>query len=271
MDVLVRVLADLATDWRVAVRIALLPTLVVLVADTLLQTGGPDQPFLDPRNLFSMISFYGLVAVVAVAWHRHQLLSEVPAGVVPRVNWFRAIRYFLMWVLLGIGIMLLIGLPLLLVYGALSVLGADPILLQILEHSVTTDWVNWASLGGVLIAVLIWLYTVLFYRSAMGLPHLAVADTWLGIRASWAQTRPLAGQIAITCVFTTVLICAYATVSSYAWANFYYNWEAAGETWVVNWPVVLAMVAGFLLLDVLSVLIGAALLTVVYRATRPED
>lgn len=100
-----------------------------------------------------------------------------------------------------------------------------------------------------MIAVLMWV----FYRIALGLPHLACGQGWLNWSESWAATAPMSGQIAFLSLIATAVPYAVDTaVMSVIVAPS--GWSA------ILYDVVYMIV---------STIVGAAMLTQIYLRAFP--
>jgi hypothetical protein len=217
----------------------------------------------EPRVLGGVVIEALLVAILAVAWHRIVLRPGQPDFRIGR--WF---RYALEWVLNGI-IFIFLLLPL---FGLLLVgIGA------------ATDVALYGSINldaGIMETLSVWSLNLfegpgalltyfvigtgflwLLYRMALGLPHIAVEDRRLGLRQSWARTRPLARPIAGLAV-----IASSAQLPLLYGPLLFPTWGYAETLWD-DLPVVIVLSFGY----VAVILFGAAILTELYIRTQPSS
>lgn len=154
-----------------ALHIVAVPSLVRLGFEVFIEFAlDPDTPMATIIVTLADVTF---VAMVAVGWHRFRLLDEAPGLFGPRPAPGRMAKYGVEWVVLGIFAAILL---------ALIFLPVIAFEYCCLPAGTLTRWLvgqefvfGHFSVTGLLVSALyVWLFTWLFFRLALGLPHLAV-------------------------------------------------------------------------------------------------
>ena len=230
-------------------RLVPLPALILLVTGLLDMlsirlSGGYGGYVMSSLTL--MVGIIAALAILAVRWHRLSILGEAPGQ---GAGWRRPAQYALDWIVIGVILGLMLGIPTVALFWLLD--RADMVLLRLPP---------WLPALEVLINALI---IFLFARLAMRLPHFAVRSELVGLRASWratsGQTRPLAVASLMAGVAQTLVF------SLPIWL------EGAVLGDDVPWPyplgLDLAQVGLSTLTELAVILVGASLLTQLYRRT----
>ena len=266
-------IADLLRAPGTVARIAALPVAIFVLLQipvsfqyvTWYNTPSESAP---PTEWVEFLFFLVMLGFVASAWHRFKVNGVRPSGLWPEVRFGTAARYVLAWIVIGIIVGLLVVL-----FVALPVLGIatliDPVLSQSLGSLVFPEGIYggevsdygmalYVAVGAVLGLAYIWL----LFRMGMGLPSVAVNDgEGLGMRASWKATRSLAWPILGAAVFATIgqgLL--YGLSMSALWLN------GSFDGFDLTFAGELATRLVTLVVDVVNLLVGAAILTRIYRA-----
>ncbi|WP_224814974.1 hypothetical protein [Hasllibacter sp. MH4015] len=225
---------------------------------------GPDSPL---GEFIAIFAFLALLGILATSWHRFMILGEVP-GLVPRLKPSLVLRYVLAWIVIG----LVVGLIVLLCVGVpVLLLGVviDPLLGQLMLNVIAPDPYLVVD-GGLFPALLLsaiaalagFLYLYLLFRMGMAMPSVAVRDgQGIAMRASWRATRDLARPIGGAALLA-VLGQAALFAASYGAYSMTLDWETETLRFAHEYAGRLAYVVA----DTLTTLIGAAILTRIYRA-----
>ncbi|ABD55303.1 hypothetical protein [Jannaschia sp. CCS1] len=267
-------LGDLIRHPRAVLRLSALPLALFLCLELILARAYVDW-FNDldgslnpPGEIIGILAFFALLGLLATSWHRLMILGEQP-GLLPRLRPGLVVRYILAWIVVG----LIVGLIVLVCFGVpVFVLGSmiDPQLGQLMLNVIAPD-PYLGTEGGLAVTLLVGavavgagaLYLYLLFRMGMGMPSVAVRDgEGMGMRASWRATRGLAGAIAGLVVFALI---GQAALFGLGYLNFYLlmDWDAEGLTLGTEYMIRL----GYAVVDTLTTLIGAAILTRIYRAS----
>ncbi len=220
-----------------------------------------------PSEWYVNLMFLVMLGTVAASWHRFVVLKEAPSFL-PQMRLMIILKYMLAWVVIGIiiGLMLLFffGLPALL----LSAL-VDKALQDVVVMTLQDDIFDPTSLSAGLLALavgfvflIIFSSILLLFRMGIGLPSVAILDgQGIGMRASWRATRGVAGA-----VFGASLWATCASIILYA-ASFGVL-VALDQDYSTGREVIMRV--GFALVDIVTMLVGTAVLTRIYRAV-PEE
>ena len=265
-------LGDLGRHPAVVLRIALLPALVLALME--IPAANAYIDWLDdpcsfaapPSELLNTVAFFFVVGAVAVSWHRFMLLDEAPGTVTPRPHWRAWGKYILAWIVLGVivGLIVLVA-----VVAPLFLIGSliDPVLGQVIMGVLAPE----TSFGpgptsaayvvfGVTVGLVLFAYLALLFRMSMGLPSARHRrGGGRGCGASWRRTRPLARPILGLAVLAMV---GQIVLSGLGFAMI----SAAADTEVPSLGAELAARGGLIVVDTINTLIGAAILTRIYRA-----
>ena len=154
-----------------------------------------------------------LVPLIALPWH-WLILCEAngaPSWQEAPGKLKRLALYLLHWVIYGLLITLAVVVPLVLIGGLLFLLGGDPLLDLVLLGPFNS------GPGAGLLALVLWLpqiiayglaiaiFSYLYFRAAMGLPHIAVTGAALPMRQSWQWTAPLHRALLRTALAVTAV------------------------------------------------------------------
>lgn len=246
-------------------QLILLPSVARLLLDIWIERG------LDPEAASTSVLYFladvAFVAFVAVGWHRFSLLGVHPAIYGARTDLRRMARYGLEWVVLGIviglGLLALILPFLMLEYCCLP---AGTLTRIVIEDDMFSGYF---SLPAVLIgAVFVWLFTWLFFRVALSLPHLAIRQGKGPRVLSWRATAPLEPAVIVCAALATLgtLMLWVPSMAAYdlfpeAWLFSYIPPEDSYEPYVFSiWYLALLQI-----MFSIQVLCGAAILTEIYR------
>ena len=265
-------IGDLWARPGAVARIAALPLLVFLAIEALstrtyVQWWNEGASYTPPLQIGSILGFYVLVGLLAVGWHRVMILNEPPALVVPMSRLSNLFRYTIGWLVIGIivglAVVLLIGLPFY-VLGSLIDPDFGVLMAEIFAPTgpVGAEDIMGLSLlmafGCVGLGMYAYLYGI--FRASMGLPAVAVdAEQRPGLRASWRRTRPVARPLLGVAAFAMVALVAVLSVH-------YLIYSVPLEQGLMFRAEFTRRVVAAVL-DTLNTLIGAAILTRIYRAT----
>lgn len=248
-----------------ALRIVAGPSLVRLALEVLIELGfNPEAPLATVLVTLADVAF---VAMVAVGWHRFRLLDEAPGLIGPRPTPGRMAKYGVEWVVLGIFVAILLVLIFLPVIAfEYCCLPAGTLTRWLVGQEFVFDQF---SVAGLLVSALcIWLFTWLFFRLALGLPHLAVRAPREKRLASWALTARLE---------PAVLVCAVLAMigTLLLWGPAFWAYDLLPETWIFGhipsegsydpYRYSVGYLALIQLCFTLQVIFGAAILTELYR------
>ncbi|SFI60519.1 hypothetical protein [Jannaschia pohangensis] len=228
-----------------------------------------------PLSIAPFVASIVLVGLVASTWHRIVLLPEGP----PISTW-RALHYAVAWFVLGIVItialipafLLLAGFGFLMRHGLVLATDGPPwgdilaagAFLHLNFFQITVFF-------SVALVVIGLPFTWLLCRIGLGLPNLAIGRGDLSFRGSWARTAPLARPIAWLAVIVgltqvLLLLAPFLFMPSLEDTEAFYAATDDLE----------ALPPGYLFSDVIGtvgyglvVMLGAAILTELYRRTEP--
>jgi hypothetical protein len=193
-----------------------------------------------------------LAGLVASNWHRRVLLPAAPG-----LNLAIALRYTGKSVLFGLLITVLM-VPFL-----VAGLYIQSLLLPSLLSSTGNGFDISAAVAPfsaglvVLNGIVTWLGLLLFCRLGLILPHLALGHPALGLETSWSRTAPMSGPIAALTLIVTILQLPFLVWPVPQTLN-----GLDDAAWITD--VLIHVFYGGV------VLLGAALLTELYRRTAPE-
>ncbi len=251
-----------------ALRIVAVPSLVRLGIEVFIEMGfDPEAPLATVLVTLADVIF---VAMIAVGWHRFRLLNEAPGLFGPRPAPGRMAKYGVGWVVLGIFVAILLVLIFVpVIFFEYCCLPAGTLTRWLVGSEVVFDQY---SVNGLLVSALcIWLFTWLFFRLALGLPHFAVRAADEARLASWALTARLE---------PAVLVCAALAMigTLLLWGPSFWAYDLLPETWIFEhippegsyepYRYSIGYLAVVQLCFTLQVIFGAALLTELYRNTR---
>lgn len=270
-------LRDLVQHPSAVVRMSALPLALYLGLEAFAARGyvawfnDLDGPVSPPTEILNIVAFFAILGVLASSWHRFMILGERP-GYVPKLGVGLVVRYVLAWFVIG----LIVGLIVLVAFGVpLFIVGAlmDPLLGQMMLNVIAPDPYLPVERGIGITAAVIAIgalagasYFYLLFRMGMGMPSVAVrGGEGMGMRASWRATRGLARAIATLVVLALIGQAALFGLS-YASASLL----ADGQAEALSYGNELLRRVSFVLTDTTTTLIGAAILTRIYRAL-PDD
>ncbi len=268
-------IGDLIAHPGATLRIAAVPLAVFLAiearsARAYVQWWIEGVSYTPPPEVGSTIAFYVLVGVLAVGWHRVMILGQPPAIIFPLSRLGILFRYTIGWIVIGIivglAVVVLIGVPAFLL-GSLANPDFGVLMVEIFAPTGTVAAADITGLSLVMAGgcVGLGMYAYLYgiFRCSMGLPAVAVdAEERLGLRASWARTRILARPIAGVAGFAMVALVVMLG------GHYLIYWAPLEEGVTFQVEFLRRIMAA--VLDTLNTLIGAAILTRIYRATQAE-
>lgn len=241
-------------DWRVALKIALLPALIAAAVYALdqyfwvlaLDTGEDYRGF----GTISVIVDVVMVGLVAGAWHRFALLGIAPAAVYPVIPLMTAVAYGIYWMAIGIfvGLMMVAG------YMAVAFVAE---FMNAFSFVISLDRFFQDISNPVTLFVLGTVFVYFLLRLGLGLPDLAVGLRHITIIASIRRTRPFRAKVIVLAVLVGI-----------AQMPFFSYPELVGDAFFSGRPSQVAfhnMVSG--LLRGVVTIFGASILTELYRAT----
>ncbi|MEX3015216.1 hypothetical protein [Gymnodinialimonas hymeniacidonis] len=220
-----------------------------------------------PNEWYLTAMFLLMLGTVAASWHRFMTLGETPRFL-PQMRLVIILKYVLAWVVIGIiiGSILLVclGLPALLL-SALVDQAFQDVIAGLLQDSVFVPSglsVGLIGLALFFVFLVVTLSILLLYRMGIGLPSVAILDgEGIGMRASWRATRGMGGAI-----LGASLISAIGSVILYGvvFSGFFLPSESYSTATEVT------MRLGFAVTDIITMLVGTAILTRIYQAV-PEE
>ncbi|MBF9033565.1 hypothetical protein HKCCE2091_04880 [Rhodobacterales bacterium HKCCE2091] len=273
-----RAVADVWARRGAAARLLALPFVALFVVEALVLAGDVAAWEADPQAVgmpggmfLRNVALALFVGAVAVGWHRMVLLDEAPAAAGPRWRPRLFGRYALSWFVIGFLIgLLVIVLALALYLPSLAAVspGGDPVLLA--EEMVAGRGLGHLAWILPLALVPLWVGIALFQRIALGLPEMAVTGAGMGFGASWRMSRPLRRPIAVAAlaaaaaqlVVLLLAVLAIALASGVVTDPFGPVEIAWGREIVLS-TIILVVQAGI-------ALVGASLLTAIWRVLRPN-
>ncbi len=266
-------IGDLLRHPGMALRIAVLPLALFLAVEAYStlqfvawynEITSPNPPFEAPAAL----AFYVLVGLIAVAWHRFMILGEGPsiAALPNRLGnlWRYTIGWIVIGIVVGLGAFFCVVLPVFVIGSLLdqafgetvAVVLGGPISGAVASQGVLTYVL---LVIGVVLLLLFYMYAI--FRVSMGLPAVAVdAERAPGLRASWRRTRPMAGAILILALLA--LVVQGAALGLQFWIFSIYPEGPLTFGFEFTRRVAAAVT------DTVNTMVGAAILTRIYRATQ---
>ncbi len=266
---------DLQSHSTMVLRIVALPLVIYLLIEIALTRAYVTwfnseglAPGLPEENI-GTVSFFALLGILASSWHRFMILGQHPRGLRPDVPFAVIWRYVLAWIVIGIivALIVLVGFlaPLFLVGSLIDPLFGE-MLLQVIIPDPYTGIEPGTSGYVIVIAVCVltlFVYLYLLFRMGIGMRSVAVREdrTGMGIRASWRVTRALARPLLGVAALATV---GQTALSRLSWILLGYTdvWDGDTMIFADEYPTRVQQA----LFDTVITLIGAAVLTRIYRA-----
>ncbi len=247
-------------QYRVALKVVGLPTVIRGAFELLII-------WLDPAEstgsfLAASLADMIFVSVIAVSWHRFVLLKEVPDSFIPRLHPGRNGRYAWTWLLIGLVLSFsALALGVLLYFLAIFLGGEEAL------YAVDAMFPMGASSGLMFLAgaPFLWGFLYLLFRWGLILPDIAAGDGGLRLRDAMARSAPLNRAIMICALWATAVnLVFFAIVMA---IPIPYEGEVP-DIWNRTY---LLFFFSTQLYWTGSVLVGAAILTEIYRRTELEQ
>ena len=268
---------DIAQNRAAAAGALILPAVALFAIELPLSMAYVADPYLGGGGLelVRFVIFCVAIGLLASRWHRAVILGETVAAL-PRGDALRrAIRYALSWFVIGfiLGLVaILVTVVLALGFTVLTGIDGLSILDLVDPYGAGTGPGLGAVVGVALMALGAWLFIYMLFRGAYGLPEQAVTGAGRGIRASFARTRVLARGLVVTSALAT-LVQGAIHFAFYPVVFERLLWPYDAVTGDPLTPGLGALVLGsalLVLVDLAIALVGAAILTVIYREVPPE-
>lgn len=212
-----------------------------------------------------------IVPLIALPWHWLILSGGqgVPIWREARAGVKVIALYLIYWIIYGIIITLAVALPVAVCAGALYLIGNDAFLDLVifgpvgpgLGQSAALDWaLQFLVFGGGILA-----FTYLYFRLALGLPHIAFVGSVLPMRESWNRTAPLSQALWWCAIGATLATMALVALPIWADLASHGDFEMARSTRTLTLLALLNTAT-----EVVLILGGAAILSRIYLASAPE-
>lgn len=220
-----------------------------------------------PSEWYLSVMLLVMLGTVAASWHRFMVLNE-PPRFLPRMRLVIIGKYMVAWVAIGsVVTMIAVVLVCVPVLGLFWALGTSA--LDVLGAIVVSDWVRLGGISPWLIGSLIAMIAVsagvsifLLLRIGLGLPSIAVLDgQGLALGASWRATGSLGRAIFGASLWAALATCVLYGLVVALTPDLGESFDASRE---VGFRLAGAAV------DLITMLVGAAMLTRIYRAVPSE-